>query len=114
MQLAADPARQPLPAGLPGQEAVIFAEHIGGADDAGVGHDFAENLLAFGLDERKPASEPWCEPTQNGASGSAAEPRRAAGASCPSGCRSSRGAPGSRCSHLGIWREREKGFKKYV
>ena len=49
MQLTADPAYHPFPAVLPGQQAVIFAEHVRRTHDAGAGHDFAEHFLALGL-----------------------------------------------------------------
>ena len=98
MQLVADPAYHPFPAVLPGQQAVIFAEHVRGTHDAGAGHDFAEHFLALGLfcGREKPRL-PWCEPTPNDAGGSAAEPTRGGDASCPARCRFGRGARGSRC-----------------
>ena len=68
VQLTADPANKLFPAVLPGQQAVIFAEHVRRTNDAGAGHDFAEHFLALGLHHgRKKPNPPSCEPTPNDA-----------------------------------------------
>ena len=65
MQLTADPANKLFPAVLPGQQAVIFGEHVCRTNDAGAGHDFVEHFVAFsqhGMEKPSPLS---CEHTPN-------------------------------------------------